>query len=68
MENYYLVDMLMAAGATEFMVSFNGQATDEDIKLYRSKIGSLMYLAVQTRPDIAYRVSVLLCFLLNLLL
>ena len=68
MENCYPVDMPIAAGATEFMVPFNGQATDEDIKLYGSKIGSLMYLAVQTRPDIAYRVSVLSRFLSNLLL
>ena len=60
--------MLIAAGATEFIVPFNGQATDKDINLYRSKIGSLMYLVVQTRPDIMYRVFILLRFLLNLLL
>ena len=66
-ENYYLVDMLIVARATKFIVPFNGQATDEDIDFYRSKIGSLMYLVVQTRPNIAYGVSVLSCFLLNLL-
>jgi len=46
MENCYLVNTLMAARATEFMVPFNGQATVKDTKLYRSKIGSLMYLAI----------------------
>jgi len=55
----------MAAGATEFIVPFNGQATVKDTKLYRSKIGSLIYLAIQTRLDIAYGVSALSRFLLN---
>jgi len=46
MENCYLVNTPMAAGATEFMVPFNGQATVKDTKLYGSKIGSLIYLAI----------------------
>jgi hypothetical protein len=66
-ENCYLVNTLMTLGATEIMILFEEQATNEDIELYRSKIGSLMYLAVQTRPDISYGVLVLLCFLSNLL-
>jgi hypothetical protein len=45
-ENCYLVDMLMAARATEFIVPFDGQVTVKDTKLYRSKIGSLIYLAI----------------------
>ena len=65
MENYYLVNILIAAGATKFIVPFNRQATDKDINFYGSKISSLMYLVVQTRPDIAYRVFILLCFLSN---
>jgi hypothetical protein len=65
MENCYPVDTPMAAGATEFMVPFDGQATVKDTELYGSKIGSLMYLAIQTRPDIAYGVSVLSRFLSN---
>jgi hypothetical protein len=36
----------MALGATEIMILFKEQATNEDIELYGSKIGSLMYLAV----------------------
>jgi hypothetical protein len=49
------------------MILFKEQATNKDIKLYRSKISSLIYLIVQTRPDILYKVLVLLYFLLNLL-
>ena len=55
----------MVAGATKFIVSFNGQVTVKDTKLYRLKIGSLMYLAIQIRPDIIYKVFILLWFLLN---
>ena len=46
MENYYLVNTLMVARATEFIVPFNRQATVKDTKLYRSKIGFLIYLAI----------------------
>ena len=55
----------MVAGVTEFIVPFNRQVMVKDIKLYRLKIGSLIYLATQTRLDITYRVSVLSRFLLN---
>ena len=65
MENCHPVDTPMAAGVTEFMVPFDGQATVKDTELYGLKIGSLIYLAIQTRPDIAYRVSALSRFLLN---
>jgi len=65
MENYYLVNTPIAAGATKFMVPFNGQAAVKDTKLYGSKISSLIYLAIQTRPDIIYRVSILSRFLSN---
>jgi hypothetical protein len=68
MENCHVVDTLMAASTTKFMVPYSKQARDEDIKLYGLKIGSLMYLVVQTRLDIAYRVSVLSRFLSNPLL
>jgi reverse transcriptase-like protein len=65
MENCHPVDTPMAAGLTEFMIPYNGRATNIEIETYGSKIGSLMYLAVQTRPDIAYGVSVLSRFLTN---
>ena len=59
MESYHPVDTLMAAGAIEFIVFFDGQAMVKDIEFYRSKIGFLMYLVTQTKPDIAYGVFVL---------
>ena len=55
----------MEAGASEFMVSYESTATAKDIELYQSMIGSLMYLSTQTRPDIAYSMSVLSRFLTN---
>jgi hypothetical protein len=64
-ENCHTVDTPIASGATEIIIPFEEQATNKDIKLYGSKIGSLIYLAVQTRPDILYKVSVLSRFLLN---
>jgi hypothetical protein len=56
----------MMAGANEFMIPYDKLALKEDIKLYGSMTGLEMYLVVQTRPDIAYVVSVLLRFLSNL--
>ena len=50
----------MAARATKVIIPFNRQVTVKDTKLYRLKIGSLIYLVTQTRPDIIYRVSILL--------
>ena len=46
MENYYLVNTLTVARATEFIVPFNGQVIVKDIKFYRLKISFLMYLAI----------------------
>jgi len=46
MENCYLVNMPMAARAIKFIVSFDGQVTIKDIKLYGLKIGSLIYLVI----------------------
>ena len=60
MENCHLVNTLIAAKVTEFIIPFNKQAMVKDIKLYRSKISSLIYLAIQTRLDIIYGVSILL--------
>jgi hypothetical protein len=67
MENCHLVNTLIALKATEIMILFKEQATNKDIKFYRSKIGSLIYLVVQTRPDILYKVLILSRFFSNLL-
>jgi hypothetical protein len=65
MTNSHPVDTPMATGAIEFMIPNTEQATYEDIKLYGSIVGSEMYLANQTRPDIAYTVNTLSRFLTN---
>ncbi len=41
------------------LLSYNGNTDKETIKWYQSAIGSLMWPAVHTRPDIAYLVRVL---------
>ena len=46
MENYYLVNTLIVARATKFIILFNGQAIVKDTKFYRLKIGFLIYLAI----------------------
>jgi hypothetical protein len=42
-----------------------GFATPSEINLYQRKIGSLLFAAVNTRPDIAFAVSRLARFLIN---
>ena len=46
MENYHLVNTLMAARVTKFIIPFDRQATVKDTKLYKLKIGFLIYLAI----------------------
>jgi hypothetical protein len=65
MENCYPVNTLMVTRAIKFIILFNRQATVKDTKLYKLKINSLIYLAIQTRLNIAYKVFTLLHFLLN---
>ena len=60
MENCYPVNTPIVAGVTEFIIPFDRQATVKDTKLYGLKIGFLIYLAIQTRLDIVYRVFILL--------
>ena len=43
----------------EFSKETSNTATKEEIKLYQAMIGSVMYCMVETRPDIAFAVSVL---------
>jgi hypothetical protein len=47
------------------LVAREGLATRGEINLYQRKIGSLLYAAVNTRPDIAFPVSRLARFLTN---
>ncbi|KAM4061919.1 reverse transcriptase (RNA-dependent DNA polymerase) [Hirsutella rhossiliensis] len=51
--------------ATIPLVKYNGQATKEEIKAYQERVGSLMYIAVMTRPDIARAAAQLARFLTN---
>jgi hypothetical protein len=47
------------------LVKHDGQASQEDIKAYQERVGSLMYIAVMTRPDIARAATQLARFLTN---
>jgi hypothetical protein len=47
------------------LVKHDGQASQEDIKAYQERVGSLMYIAVMTRPDIARAATQLARFLAN---
>lgn len=51
--------------AGQHLVSNELQATQEEIDLYSSMVGSASYAAIQTRPDIAYVVSQLSRFVAN---
>ena len=46
MENCHPVNILIAAKAIKLIIPFNKQATAENTKLYRLKIGSLIYLII----------------------
>ena len=65
MENCHLAEIPMAQGYDVFMIPNTEQASRSEIKDYQSKIGSLLYLAVHTRPDISYSVSVFSRYLTN---
>ena len=65
MADCYPVDTPIAARATKVMIPNTKQATKEEIELYGSIVGSEMYLAVQTRPDITYAINTLSRFLIN---
>ncbi|KID83774.1 reverse transcriptase family protein [Metarhizium guizhouense ARSEF 977] len=47
------------------LVKYDGQASKEEIKVYQERVGSLMYIAVMTRPDIARAATQLARFLTN---
>ena len=47
------------------LVKYDGQASKEEIKDFQERVGSLMYIAVMTRPDIARAAAQLARFLTN---
>lgn len=49
----------------QHLISNDGQATEDEIELYASMVGSAMYAATQTRPDISYVMTQLCRFLAN---
>jgi hypothetical protein len=65
MSNYKTVNTPMATGCEVYLVPNTGVATKHDVKLYQSILGSSNYALVQTRPDIAYSISILSQFLYN---
>jgi hypothetical protein len=50
---------------TEEYRPYQGEATKQSIKRYQRKVGSLLYAAVITRPDVAFAVSRLSRYALN---
>jgi hypothetical protein len=65
MSNYKTINTPMAIEYKVYLVPNTGVATKHDIKLYQSILGSSNYALVQTRPDIAYSMSILSQFLYN---
>src|SRR3984957_4393431 len=52
-------------GASDTLVPYQGNATEDQIKLYQSLVGRINYLATQTRCDITFTTSALSRFLVN---
>ena len=55
----------MNPGVANSLLPFDRNFDKETIKRYQSAIGSFMWPAVHTRPDIAYLVGVLSCYCSN---
>ncbi|RFU24947.1 hypothetical protein B7463_g11395, partial [Scytalidium lignicola] len=45
------------ANVAEFMVKYDGIATPQDVQLYSEKVSSVMYLMIQTCPDLSFSTS-----------
>jgi hypothetical protein len=56
---------LMEQNALKVLIKNTGKATPQDTQLYQSIIISTMYAMMQTRPDLAFSVSLLSRFLVN---
>lgn len=65
MEHCKPVATPMATGSEVHMVPHERQALAAEVELYQQMIGSQMYLATQTRPDLAYTMSALSRYLTN---
>ena len=52
-------------GALGELLPSPGQATDQQMKLHQSKVGSIVFPSTMTRPDVAFTVSRLSQFLTN---
>ena len=55
----------LPAGAEEYLIKYDGQASASDIKHYQSLIGSLLYVQIGTRPDISFATSCLARYAAN---
>ncbi len=51
--------------ATEELVPYEGKVSSQDIYIYQRKVGSLFYIIIITRPDVARVVVKLSEFLQN---
>ena len=64
LERFNMSDCKPVSIPADTNVKFSSESLDKDIKFpYREAIGSLMYLATGTRPDLAYVVSALSQFI-----
>ena len=61
-----LASLLMNLRVANSLLLYNRNVDKKTIKWYQSAIGSLIWPAVHTCPDIAYSVGVLICYCSNL--
>jgi hypothetical protein len=59
------MDILIIAGANDFIVLYKGEASKAEIEEYGSRVRLEIYLRAQIRVDIVFIISVLSRFLSN---